>query len=81
MDGYYGVLSHMCSSVGASQTCDNYSIFAGQAVAEFLGDDGMMPAELDDAFAWFEKASGVQASVHHHQGRVGEAVVARCVET
>ena len=29
-------------------------------MAELLGDDGMTPAELDEAFTWFDKASGVQ---------------------
>lgn len=31
-----------------------------QTLAEVLGDDGMAPADTDDAFAWFEKISGVQ---------------------
>eukprot|EP00904_Undaria_pinnatifida_P002651 jgi/Undpi1/12387/HiC_scaffold_5.g02059.m1 len=34
-----------------------------QVVAELLGDDGMTPTELDEAFTWFAKASGVQGAI------------------
>ena len=34
-----------------------------QAMAELLGDDGMTPVELDEAFTWFDKASGVQVGI------------------
>lgn len=31
-----------------------------QVIDEVLGEDGLTPMELDDAFDWFQKASGVQ---------------------
>jgi len=41
-----------------------YLSFCLQAVAEILGEDGMTTIELEDAFKWFQKASGVQVGTN-----------------
>lgn len=42
---------------------------------EVMGDDGMTSMELDDAFAWFEIASGAQVSEDEFVGYIDHNIV------